>query len=253
MQALLFGSIGTLVETSELQRQAFNRAFDDFSLGWHWDKPTYQDLLSTTGGQNRLRHYAHHVAEQRNQTLDEATIREIHQRKSQHFQDRLTAGITLRPGVSRLIHDALAHDVKLGFVSTTSRANIDAIAVGAHALSLEHFAVVTSSDSVNEPKPHPEAYQHACQTLNIRPEDAVAIEDTALSLQAARAAKIVAIATPGEYTREQDFSSAQAVFNQLGSQDEVSTVINSDLSFNQHYVDIAWLSQLLKTSQGVFA
>ena len=83
----------TLVETSELQRQAFNQAFEDASVNWRWDKQAYQDMLTISGGQNRLRHYA----KQRNQLLGEADIRELHERKSQHFQDMLNAGIELRP------------------------------------------------------------------------------------------------------------------------------------------------------------
>ncbi|MEM6430116.1 MAG: HAD-IA family hydrolase [Deinococcota bacterium] len=249
MQALLFGSIGTLVETSELQRQAFNQAFEDASVGWHWSKQAYQDMLTISGGQNRLRYYA----KQRNQPLGEADIRELHQRKSKHFQDVLNAGIELRPGVSRLIAEAREHGVKLGFVSTTSRANIEAIAAGVDALSLTDFDVVTSADNVSESKPHPQVYQYACQTLGVRPEYAVAIEDTAVSLQAARAANIICIATPGDYTSEQDFSEAQAVFEQLGTDNKPGNVIRTEFAFEQTYVDINWLSKLLQKSQGIFA
>ncbi|MEM1317255.1 MAG: haloacid dehalogenase, partial [Pseudomonadota bacterium] len=58
ISAILFGSIGTLVETSEHQRHAFNRAFRDSGLDWNWDQPTYRDLLAVSGGQNRIRLYA---------------------------------------------------------------------------------------------------------------------------------------------------------------------------------------------------
>lgn len=56
IRAIIFGGIGTLVETSELQRRAFNDAFTAFGVRWHWDRDTYRRLLSVPGGRNRIRH-----------------------------------------------------------------------------------------------------------------------------------------------------------------------------------------------------
>lgn len=50
MTALLFGSIGTIADTSELQREAFNAAFLRHGLDWSWDRATYRALLTTAGG-----------------------------------------------------------------------------------------------------------------------------------------------------------------------------------------------------------
>ena len=155
--------------------------------------------------------------------------------------------------MSRLIAEAHEDGGMLGFVSTTSRANIEAIAAGVKGLSLEQFDVVTSAADVTNSKPDPEVYTFARHKLGIRPENTAAIEDTTLSLQAARAAKIICIATPGDYTREQDFSEAQAVFEQLGTDNEPSNVIRTEFAFEQNYVDIDWLSKLLQKSQGIFA
>ena len=53
MKALLFGSIGTIVETSEIQRQSFNKAFKDAGLNWYWNIATYCDLLKDPGGKKK--------------------------------------------------------------------------------------------------------------------------------------------------------------------------------------------------------
>ena len=45
MKAILFGSIGTLIETSDLQREAFNQAFKEAGLDWYWDQEDYTKLL----------------------------------------------------------------------------------------------------------------------------------------------------------------------------------------------------------------
>ena len=57
-KALLFGSIGTIVETSEIQRKSFNEAFKLFGLDWNWTKREYQSLLSKSGGKDRISRYA---------------------------------------------------------------------------------------------------------------------------------------------------------------------------------------------------
>ena len=41
MKALLFGSIGVIAETSELQRQAYNMAFAEHGLDWYWNVANY--------------------------------------------------------------------------------------------------------------------------------------------------------------------------------------------------------------------
>ena len=58
MKALFFGSIGTVVETSWLQYYAFHVAFVRHGLDWHWDLPTYREMLKISGGANRISAFA---------------------------------------------------------------------------------------------------------------------------------------------------------------------------------------------------
>ena len=55
---MLFGSIGTLVETSEIQRKSFNEAFKKKGLNWYWTKEEYIKLLNKSGGSDRIKEYA---------------------------------------------------------------------------------------------------------------------------------------------------------------------------------------------------
>ena len=57
-KAILFGSIGTIVETSELQRRSFNQAFAEAGLDWDWSPEEYQQLLAKSGGCDRIENYA---------------------------------------------------------------------------------------------------------------------------------------------------------------------------------------------------
>ena len=58
MKAVLFGSIGTLIETSDIQRESFNQAFKENGLDWYWSKETYKNLLKNSGGSKRIENFA---------------------------------------------------------------------------------------------------------------------------------------------------------------------------------------------------
>ena len=77
--ALLFGSIGTLADTSELQRQAFNQAFKRHELDWYWSREDYTQMLKKSGGRQRIEDYA-----QKKGTVVDAQV--IHRDKSEIFQ-----------------------------------------------------------------------------------------------------------------------------------------------------------------------
>ena len=57
-KALLFGSIGTLIESSDIQRNSFNEAFKEAGLDWYWDEQDYKILLKKTGGTKRVEDFA---------------------------------------------------------------------------------------------------------------------------------------------------------------------------------------------------
>jgi len=57
-KALFFGSIGSIVETSDIQRKSFNRAFKQFGLNWYWTQKKYKYLLNSSGGEDRISRYA---------------------------------------------------------------------------------------------------------------------------------------------------------------------------------------------------
>lgn len=209
LQAIIFGAIGTLVETSETQRQAFNAAFADANLNWTWDTASYQDMLTITGGRARIRHYA----EQTNTPLTDAQIADLHSAKSGHFQRLLhERGLTLRPGVADLVAAARANGIRLAFASTTLADNINAIdAALGDASPYPHFEVITNKATVANGKPAPDVYQHVLAEMKLAPAAVLAIEDTRESLLAAVAADIACVVTPGAYVTSQDFSEAVAV------------------------------------------
>ncbi len=207
-KAILFGAIGTLTETSEIQRDAFNQAFEDAGLGWSWDVDTYLDLLKQPGGQARIERYAKSLGE-------DVDAEAVHFRKSALFQERLNQGLALREGVMETLAAARQAGVKLGFVTTTSAENVYAILLATQGmLERSHFDFVGHSDMVAKGKPEPDIYDYALAELGLRPNEVIAIEDTPASAQAAVAAGIECVGFRGAYARG-DFPRGVKVVHRL--------------------------------------
>ena len=200
MSALLFGSISTLADTSELQRLAFNKAFSAHDLDWTWDRADYISMLGSNGGAGRIAEYA--ASKGVNVDADA-----VHATKSQIFQELLqTIGVEARPGVADTIKAAKADGVKVGFVTTTSRENIDALLTAlAPAVTADSFDVIVDVTSVENGKPDPDAYLHALDSLGEKAADCVAVEDNAGGARAAAAADVTCVAFPNENTVDADF------------------------------------------------
>jgi HAD superfamily hydrolase (TIGR01509 family) len=203
MSALLLGSISTVADTSELQREAFNQAFQAHGLDWRWDRDDYRAMLTDNGGQNRITAYA----QARGEKVDAGAV---HETKSKIFRELLaTAGLAPRPGVADTIKAAKDHGWKVGLVTTTARANITALLGRLHPqVSDADFDIIVDTSKVESPKPAPAAYIFALQALNEASRDCVAVEDNFGGVQAAVTAGVPCVAFPNENTGDQDFGSA---------------------------------------------
>ena len=216
-KALLFGSIGAIMETSDIQRRAYNQALAEAGLPWIWDRPVYADLLEQSGGQDRLAM----LAAATGTALSQAQIEFIHARKMEIACAEIVANhVSPRPGVVTLAHWAKERGMKLAFVTTTYKPNIDAIfdALG-DILPLQDFDYIVDREAVENGKPAPDAYLATLKALGVSATDALAIEDTALSVMSAKRAGITTVATPGEISASQDFWQADLVITALAGED----------------------------------
>lgn len=207
MDVLLLGSIGVLAETSELQRQAFNAAFAAHGVPWTWSQAEYAALLGRSGGVKRLQREARRLG----QRIDAEAV---HAEKSRLFQERLTEGVPLRPGVAEAMHETRARGGRIGLVTTTSPANVDAI-LEAVGLRRGTFDLVIDRPQVAAAKPDPEAYLLALRHFGIGPDAALAVEDNPEGYEAARAARLRTLAFPGALHDLAAFPGAQIVQDRL--------------------------------------
>ena len=199
MKAILLGSIGTVADTSHMQLAAFNQAFKIHDLSWIWSPDEYSKMLKVSGGANRIQQYANSLGEEVNAV-------QIHLTKTQIFQSTLSSeGVSLRQGISAVLDYALTNSIMLGFVTTTTPGNVTEILKAAD-LDPKIFDVITTTDVVNKPKPHPDAYNTALNNLGLLPDQAIAVEDNLDGYNAAVKAKLKCVAFPSSMQHVETFA-----------------------------------------------
>ena len=202
-KALLFGSIGSIVETSEIQRRSFNEAFKQYGLDWNWNKHEYLSLLNKSGGKDRISRYA----KEKKNVVDSVYLRNL---KTKIFNNYLKKNqLKLRPGVKNLISLCKKENIKIAFVSSTSTNNINAILYSLrNSINKRDFSFIGNSKLIKKFKPNPDIYLLALKKLKLKANDCVAIEDTQESLDSARRAKIKCIIFPGKFHSSTKFIGA---------------------------------------------
>jgi HAD superfamily hydrolase (TIGR01509 family) len=225
LRGLIWDVDGTLAETEEAHRTAFNLAFAEAGLGWHWDQQTYARLLAVSGGKERIAHF------QRSSALGVVFhaegIAALHDRKTLLYAELISSGrIALRPGVRRLLDEAEQAGLQLGIATTTSAANVRALLDSTMRTRIPHWQAMICGDDVPRKKPAPDVYVAALAQLGLSGGECLAIEDSENGLHAALAAGIACVVTPSAYTDGQDFREALAVLDHLGDADQPCRIMS---------------------------
>ncbi len=221
LAALLWDVDGTMVESEDLHLAAFNRAFAESGVLWHWGREIYRELLRVAGGRERLRHHMEVTGQCPPAGMGmEDFVALIHRRKTFFYNLLLRGkGAVLRPGVRRLLLEARDQGVLLAIATTTSPANVRALLESSLAREAISWSCIVAGDMVRRKKPAPDVYNLALDELGLPPEACLALEDSANGVQAAHAAGIAVVATRSAYTQGDDLSQALVVLDHLGEPD----------------------------------
>jgi HAD superfamily hydrolase (TIGR01509 family) len=221
LHALIFDVDGTLADTErDGHRLAFNTAFAEHGLDWHWDEALYGELLAVTGGKERIRFYAERHAPEMLASADfPELVRRLHLAKTAHYVRIVDqGGLPLRPGVAHLIAEARAAGVRLAIATTTSPENVTTLLrASLAAAATDWFEVIGAGDVVPHKKPAPDIYRWVLERLGLPATACLAIEDSENGLQSSLAAGIPTVVTISEYTAGHDFRGARAVLPDLSA------------------------------------
>ena len=241
LAALIWDVDGTLAETEEAHRRAFNRTFREHGYGWEWSRGKYCDLLRVAGGVERITHFLRTDCSGEIPAAKLAsTARELHKAKTADYVRSLESGeVPLRPGVERLMIEAREAGVRLAIATTTSAPNIEALlGQSPGAVRLDWFEVIGAGGVVQHKKPAPDIYDWTLKRLGLPPPHCVAMEDSRNGLMSAAAAGLEAVITYSSYTDGEDFTGALAVTDSLGEPEAPMTVLAGDAN-GQPCIDLA--------------
>lgn len=252
LKAILFDVDGTLADTERHgHRVAFNMAFEEAGLDWHWGEDLYGELLKVTGGKQRMRYFLSdfYQGNPPEEGLDELII-SLHANKNRHYQELLENGvIPLRPGVERLIHEARDQGVQLGIATTTTPGNVYSLLEATLGKeSLNWFAVIAAGDMVPRLKPAPDVFVYAMEKIGLRADECVAIEDSANGVKSAVAAGLKTLVTVNGYTADDNFSGSTLVVDHLGEPGHPCSVL-AGLSGGFDIIDPGILNAMLEQRQ----
>jgi phosphoglycolate phosphatase-like HAD superfamily hydrolase len=154
---LLFDMDGVICDTEkDGHRLAFNQAFNEFDYQVNWGVEEYGELLSISGGKERMKHYLASEGFGREIAAEDIddTIRALHKRKTEIFIDLIQGGnLALRPGIYRLMKEADDNDFRSVFAPPPTRrlpSPLPAIHLETYALPISWQ--VTSLTRKNRPR-----------------------------------------------------------------------------------------------------
>lgn len=214
LEALIFDVDGTIAETEEVHRRAFNLAFARHGVDLAWDARAYRRLLRIPGGKARIaRSLAEHGRE-----VEVSSVDEVHETKTRFYEMLMdSAGVPWRPGIRRLIDEARREGLAIALATTTTEANLQPLfAPHLGAAWRSCFGAIVAGDDVPLRKPAPDVYVEALRRLGVRAANAVAFEDSAAGVEAARTAGLAVVATPSEWLEGDDLDGADLVLEHLG-------------------------------------
>ena len=194
LKAVFFGSIGTVAETSEIQRRSYNSAFNRLNVDCYWNVANYCEMLKVPGGKDRIRNFTI-------PNISEEDVDKVHNLKEEIYAELIEREDISRIEFVEVFHHSKASDLKVGLITTTSEKNINSLSKALEdKVNFSDFDIITTSKDCTNPKPSPEIYENALRKIGVSPNEAIAIEDTQVNLDASLSANINSLLYPGEYS-----------------------------------------------------
>jgi HAD superfamily hydrolase (TIGR01509 family) len=199
LAAIVFDFDGLIVDTENPGFISWQEIYQEFGATLHIDD--WRHATGYVGGFDP----AIHLEQLLGRHLDWSQI--IPSREARNWE--LTIQATVLPGIEALFRGAREYQLRVGVASNSEN---DWVEGGLRRLGLrEYVDAVVSRDMVLNPKPAPDIYLKTVQTLQVEPDQAVALEDSEPGCRAAKNAGLKAVAIPNRFSERQDLSVADLI------------------------------------------
>ncbi len=255
-KALLFDCDGVIGDTERYGHlPAFNQMWREKGIDYQWTLEEYAVKLKIGGGKERMSSLRDEpgfravfsVPDNEEEWWD--IVADWHQSKGKIYKELVNSGaIPGRPGVKRLMEEALEAGWLVAVCSTSALSSVEAIA--SHVMGPDTFsrlAGVFAGDVVKAKKPAPDIYDLAVEKLGLEREKCVVVEDSRNGLLSAVAAGMACLVTYNDLTRDQDFREADLVVSDLGEPGGEPIVVaeNRTSAKPAGYIGISDLEQII--------
>lgn len=202
-QALIFDLDGLLIDSETIYRKISYEMAADFGKQLHdgiWVKQMGRSPVESLGIFRKelgiTTHTAQELADLRNVMLLDGFRKDLH----------------IMPGALEIIH-AFQGKLRMAIATGSPRMLMD-VAISQLGLN-GYFEYMLPSDELVSGKPDPEVYLKTIDALGLHPDECIVLEDSSNGALAGHLAGCYVIAVPSDYTRNQDFSFADHVAEDL--------------------------------------
>jgi len=220
LEAILFDCDGVLADTErDGHRLAFNIAFKDSGIDEEWSEERYGKLLEVGGGKERMTAHWNEVGwpDEIPEAGRSDKIMGLHLQKTDVFMQLIDEGkIPLRPGVLRIIDEAISNGVRLAVCSTSNEKAVSNLVSTLMGKDRAAKFQIYAGDMVKNKKPAPDVYLMAVDKMGLDKDRCVIVEDSHIGVGAAVAAGIACLVTKSSYTAWEDFTGAKMIVDELG-------------------------------------
>lgn len=253
-RALVLDCDGVLADTERYGHLvAFNQTFAEFGLPVQWSAEEYRLKLRIGGGKERMAslltpEFIAAAGLPPSEDGQQAAVASWHQRKTQIYTDLVASGaIPARPGIPRIVAEALAAGWRVAVASTSALPSVQATLECSVGDALARQIKVFAGDIVPRKKPAPDIYLAVLDWLGLPAGHVVVIEDSRNGLLAATGAGLRCVITVNGFTADEDFSEAALVVSSLGDPGkEAATVLaNRSQAHPGEWITLADLAAVL--------
>ena len=187
MKGIIFDMDGVLIDAMPFHAEAMRIAINE-ETGYDIDKRIVY-LLEGMPGPGLVKEIF--KREKINKDIGDILAEKINKRKKELFKQIQNSQAI--EGARQLIEDLRGCNCLKAIVSGASKKEIEAILDD--NIGLKNFNAVIAGDDIEEGKPHPSPFQKALQRMDLKPSEAIVVENAPLGVEAAIRAGIEYIVT----------------------------------------------------------